>query len=195
MKIGKDVTIHPSAKIIHPERITMGDSVIVDDFVLIYAGKICTIGSFVHIGASSSIGGGGELVMDDFSGLSMGVRVYTGNEDFSGESFTNPTVPDSYRKPIRSSVRIGKFAVLGANSVVLPGVTIGEGAVVGACSLVVRDCKPWTVYLGNPARPVRPRPSEKLLEMERQLREELYDAQGQYLPRSGPQAWPSVDRS
>lgn len=188
MKTGKDVFIHSSAKIIHPERITMGDSVIVDDFVLIYAGKSCTIGSFVHVGVSSSIGGGGELVMEDFSGLSMGVRVLTGNEDFSGDSFTNPTVPEAYRRPIRSSVHIGKFAVLGANSVVLPGVTIGEGAVVGACSLVVRDCKPWTVYLGNPARPVRPRPSETLLQMERQLREKVYDTRGRYIPKSDREA-------
>lgn len=184
VRTGKDVTIHPSAKIIHPERIAMGDSVIVDDFVLIYAGKACTIGSFVHIGAFSSIGGGGELVMEDFSGFSMGVRVYTGNEDFSGESFTNPAVPERYRHPIRSSVHIGKFAVLGANSVVLPGVTVGEGVVVGAGSLVVRDCKPWTVYLGNPARPVRPRPREKMLDLERRLREELYGANGRYIPKS-----------
>ena len=184
MKIGKDVTIHSSVKIIHSEKITMGDAVIVDDFVLLFGGKGCTIGSFIHIAAFSSIGGGGELVMEDFSGLSMGVRLYTGNEDYSGESFTNPTLPDPYRKPIRSFVHVSKFAVVGANSVILPGITIGEGAVVGANSLIVKDCKPWTVYLGNPARPVRERPSEKLLNMECQLRKELYDSKGVYIPRS-----------
>ena len=184
MKIGKDVTIHSSVKIIHPEKITMGNSVIVDDFVLLFGGKGCSIGSFIHIAAFSSIGGGGELVMQDFSGLSMGVRVYTGNEDYSGQSFTNPTLPSPYRQPIRSFVRIEKFAVVGANSVILPGVTIGEGAVVGANSLILKDCKPWTVYLGNPARPVRERPSEKLLEMEEKLREEIYDSNGEYIPRS-----------
>jgi len=44
---------------------------------------------------------------------------------------------------------IGKFAVVGANSVVLPGVTIGEGASVGACSVVTRDLDPWGIYIGN----------------------------------------------
>jgi len=188
VKIGQDVTIHSSAKIIHSERITMGDSVIVDDFVLVYAGKGCTIGSFVHIGAYSSIGGGGEFVMEDFSGVSMGVRIYTGNEDFSGASFTNPTVPQHYRQPVRSFVHLGKFAVVGANSVVLPGVTIGEGVVVGASSLIVRDCRPWTVYLGNPARPVRERPREQLLDLEQKLKKELYDADGRYVSRSDREA-------
>ena len=185
MNVGKDVTIHSSVKIINSDKITMGDAVIVDDFVLLFGGKGCTLGSFIHIAAFSSIGGGGELVMEDFSGFSMGVRVYTGNEDYSGESFTNPTVPHPYRQPIRSFVHVGKFAVVGANSVILPGVTIGEGAVVGANSLILKDCKPWTVYLGNPARPVRERPSKNLIEMEKQLREELYDSDGNYIPRMG----------
>ncbi len=121
MKIGKDVTIHSSVKIIHPEKITMGDAVIVDDFVLLFGGKCCTIGSFIHIAAFSSIGGGGELVMEDFSGLSMGVRLYTGNEDYSGRELYKPDTAGSLSKPIRSFVHIEKFAVVGANSVILPG--------------------------------------------------------------------------
>ncbi len=184
MRAGHDVTIHPTAKIVHPEAVSMGDAVIIDDFVLLIGGAGLTIGSFVHIGAYSSVGGGGELVMEDFSGLSMGVRIYTGDEDYSGESFTNPTVPSPYRAPIRSHVHMGKFSVVGSNSVVLKGVTLGEGAVVGASSLVVRDCEPWTMYLGNPARPVRKRPKEKLLAMEEKLRREFYDAEGLYVPAS-----------
>ncbi len=181
---GEDVVIWPLAKIIFPELISIGDSVIIDDFVFLMGGTKTNIGSFVHIGSFTSITGGGEFIMEDFSGLSGGVRVYTGNEDYSGGGMTNPTVPYPYRKPVRSFVHIGKHAIVGANSVILPGVTIGEGAVVGANSLVTKDCKPWTTYFGSPAKSLRRRRSEKILELEAQLWSELYDASGQYIPKN-----------
>lgn len=181
---GEDVVIWPLAKIIFPELISIGDSVIIDDFVFLMGGTKTNIGSFVHIGSFTSITGGGEFSMEDFSGLSGGVRVYTGNEDYSGGGMTNPTVPYPYRKPVRSYVHIGKHAIVGANSVILPGVTIGEGAVVGANSLVTKDCKPWTTYFGSPAKPLRRRRSEKILQLEAQLRTELYDESGQYIPKN-----------
>ena len=181
--VGQDVVIWPVAKVVSPEVISIGDSVIIDDFVLIMGGARTTIGSFVHIGSFTSITGGGEFVMEDFAGLSGGIRVYTGNEDYLGGSLTNPAVPHPYRVPIRSFVHIKKHAIIGANSVILPGVTIGEGAVVGANSLVTKDCKPWTIYVGSPAKPFRPRPRDRILELEDQLHREIYDASGHYIPK------------
>jgi galactoside O-acetyltransferase len=157
--------------------------VIIDDYVFLMGGEETRIGSFVHIASFASITGGGRFTMEDFSGLSSGVRVFTGNEDYSGGCLTNPTVPAPYRRVERSFVRLEKHAIIGANTVILPGVTIGEGAAVGANCLVTRDCKPWTVYFGAPARPLRPRPSTKMLELERELRATLYDADGRYIPR------------
>jgi len=121
--------------------------------------------------------------MGDFSGLSGGVRVYTGNEDYLGGSLTNPAVPELYRKPVRSFVTIHKHAIVGANTVILPGVTIGEGAAIGSNSLITKDCEPWTVYVGSPARSIRERPSTTIFELEAQLRQTLYDAQGHYIPK------------
>ena len=121
--------------------------------------------------------------MEDFAGLSGGVHVYTGNEDYLGGCLTNPTVPAPYRVAVRSSVYIKKHAIVGANSVILPGVVIGEGAVVGANSLVTRDCEPWTVNVGSPAKPVKTRPHERILELETKLREELFDEMGCYIPK------------
>ncbi len=181
-RVGQDVIIWPQAKVVSPEVITIGDSVIIDDFVFLAGGKNTKIGSFVHIGSHSSISGGGEFVMEDFSGLSGGVRVYTGNEDYSGKFLTNPTVPPPYRKPVRSYVRIHRHAIVGANAVILPGLEIGEGAVVGANSLVTKNCKPWTVYFGSPAKPIRRRRSERILELEELLRSQLYEACGRYIP-------------
>ena len=181
---GQDVTIWPLAKIVMPEVISIGDSVIIDDFVFIMGGARTSLGSFVHIGSFASVTGGGEFIMDDFAGLSGGVRVYTGNEDYTGGCLTNPTVPAPYRIPIRSFVHIKKHAIIGANSVILPGVVIGEGAVVGAHSLVTKDCEPWKIYFGSPAKSIRRRPSEKILSLEARLRAELYNTEGRYIPKA-----------
>jgi len=179
--VGQDVVIYPGARIVAPDRIELGHRVIIDDFVLFMGGSSSRIGSFVHIAAFTSIVGGGELVMEDFSGVSGGCRVYTGNDDYNGVSLTGPTVPSAYRTPIRTLVRIGKHAVVGANSVVLPGVTIGEGAAIGANSVVTRDCPPWTISVGAPARVTKLRPRERILELEAKLRRELFDDAGRYI--------------
>lgn len=180
--IGHDVTIWPLAKIVAPWAISIGHSVIIDDFVLFAGGKRSTLGNFIHIASFTSITGGGELVMEDFSGLSGGVRVYTGNEDYAGAWLTNPAVPPPYRALMRSFVHIGRHAIVGANAVILPGVTIGEGAVVGANALVTQDCEPWTVYVGSPAKAVKLRPHERMLRLEVELRGALFDGQGAYIP-------------
>jgi galactoside O-acetyltransferase len=183
-RIGKDVFVWEKSQILAPERISIGDSVIIDDFVLLMGGEETILGSFVHIAAFSSLVGGGRLIMEDFAGLSGGGRVYTGNDDYGGGSLTGPTVPAPYRHPIRGFVRIARHAIVGANAVILPNVTIGEGAVVGAGSLIVRDCEPWTVNVGSPARQVKARPRERILELEGMLRRDLYDRNGAYIPRS-----------
>jgi galactoside O-acetyltransferase len=183
-QVGQDVTIWPMAKIVAPEVISIGDSVIIDDFVFIMGGKTTKIGSFVHIASFTSITGGGELIMEDFTGLSGGVRIYTGNEDYSGGSLTNPSVPFPYRIPSRSFVHIKKHAIIGANTVILPGVVIGEGVAVGANSLVTKDCEPWKIYFGSPAKAIRARSKKRIIEMEEQLRREVYDGTGNYIPKS-----------
>jgi acetyltransferase-like isoleucine patch superfamily enzyme len=182
-RVGEDVTIWPLAKIVTPENIVLGDSVIIDDLVLLFGGKNTQIGSFVHIGSFTSILGGGELTMGDFTGIGSGCRIITGGEDFSGGHLTNPTVDSPFRIPIRSFVEIGKHAIITTNVVILSGVKIGEGVVVGANSLVRNDCDPWTIYAGSPAKPIRSRPKEKILALEAEYRKVCYDSEGNYIPR------------
>jgi galactoside O-acetyltransferase len=108
--------------------------------------------------------------LEDFTGLSSGVRIFTGSESYSGEWLTNPTIPKEYRGPVRSFVLIKKHAVIGANTVILAGVTIGEGAAIGANSLITRDIQPWSINAGSPARILRQRSKERILELEEKLR-------------------------
>ena len=77
--------------------------------------------------------------MEDYSGLSSGVRIFTGSDDFKGHGFGNPTIDERFRNLKIGEVCIRRFAIIGANSVVLPDVEIGEGASVGAGSVITRD--------------------------------------------------------
>ncbi len=179
--LGNEVKIWPKAKIVNGANISIGHRVIIDDFVLIIGGEDTRIGNFVHIASFTSITGGGRLVIGNFAGISSGVRIYTGNEQYSGECMTNPTVPPPFRIPIRGEVTIGRHVIIGANSVILPGVTIGEGAVVGACSLVTKDCQPWSVNFGAPARRIKARPSAQILRLEQELLKKFSAADGSFV--------------
>ncbi|MEH1933141.1 MAG: acyltransferase [Nostoc sp.] len=143
------VTTFEYTKIIGLENIEFGKNIIIDDFVFIYAKKRIKIGNNVHIASFTSITGGECFIMEDFSGLSSGVRIFTGSEDFQESGFGNPTIDEKYRNTRRAPIRIGKFCVIGANSVILPGVTLGEGATVGAGSVVTKNLEPWGIYIGN----------------------------------------------
>ncbi|MHC5860780.1 acyltransferase [Nostoc sp.] len=136
-------------KIIGLENIEFGRNIIIDDFVFIYAKKRINIGNNVHIASFTSITGGECFTMGDFSALSSGVRILTGSDDFKFWGFGNSTIGEKYRNTKRASIHISKFCVIGANSVILPGVTVGEGATVGAGSVVTKNLEPWGIYIGN----------------------------------------------
>ena len=136
-------------KIIGIENIDFGKYIIIDDFVLIYAKEKIKIGNYVHIASFTSISGGGELIMDEFSGLASGCRIVTGSDDFKESGFGNPTISDKFRNAKVGKVHIGKFSIIGANSTILPNVNIGEGASVAANSLITKDLEAWGIYIGN----------------------------------------------
>lgn len=172
MDVNKSVMIYSLAKLVHLENITFGHHVIIDDFVFIVAKMLSEIGNYVHIASFSSITGGGSFNIGNYSTLSSGVRVFTGTENIDGESLLGAAIPEPYRKAIRSHVQIGKHCMIGANTVVLPGVVIPDGVVVGAMSLVLQDThlRPWSVYAGCPVRLLRVRHKEKILALEADLR-------------------------
>src|SRR3989344_1134725 len=61
-------------------------------------------------------------------------------------------------------LKMGNFTNVGAGAIILPGVTLRDGSVVGAGAVVTKDTEPWTIYAGSPARPVKKRPKETMLE-------------------------------
>lgn len=168
-RVGRDVKISDRASLYRPERISIADHVRIDDFCVLSAGEGgIDIGSYVHIACYSSLIGRDEIILRDFAGLSGRVSVYSSSEDYSGESLTNPTIPEAYRKAIHGRVLLERHAIVGAGSVILPGVTLGLGVSVGALTLVARDLEPFGVYLGVPARKIGTR-KQDLLELEKKL--------------------------
>jgi galactoside O-acetyltransferase len=105
--------------------------------------------------------------MSDFSGLAFGVTVFAQSDDYSGHALTNPTIPMQYRKILRARVELARHVIVGANSVVFPGVLMGEGSSVGACSMITKSTDPWTVYFGVPAKRLKTR-HRIILDLEKQ---------------------------
>ena len=95
--------------------------------------------------------------MSDFGGISQGVRIYTINDDFSGKALANPTIPKNIQTQQKENVTLGKHVMVGSGSVILPGVTIGEGSCVGALSLVMDSLDEWGIYFGNPVKRIKKR--------------------------------------
>lgn len=163
-KYGIDVLISKKASIYDAGNIIIGNHVRIDDFCVL-SGKV-TLGDYIHIAVYSALFGGAEgIEMKDFSGLSARCILYAGSDDYSGNALTNPMLPREYRGVYEDRVIIGRHAIVGAGTTILPGVELGEGCAVGSMSLVNKSLEQWGVYAGIPCRYIKAR-SRKLLELE-----------------------------
>jgi acetyltransferase-like isoleucine patch superfamily enzyme len=168
--IGKNVKISNKASIYCPELISIGDNSRIDDFCVL-SGNI-SIGKNVHIAVFCNLAGGEEgIIMEDFSGLAYSVNVFTQSDDYTGKSLTNPTVPDKYKLETKKQVLIKKHVIVGAGSIIFPGVILEEGCSVGAMSLVTISTEPWKIYSGIPAKPIKDRRKDLLVYEKKYLEE------------------------
>ncbi|WP_417513664.1 acyltransferase [Marinobacter sp.] len=168
--VGENVKVSDKASIYNPDMIELGDYSRIDDFCVI-SGRVA-IGKYVHIAPFCLVAGGEKGVfMDDFCGLAYGVQVFSQSDDYSGRTLTNPTVSGKYKNERKAVVRIGRHVIIGASSMVFPGVDLAEGCSVGAMTLVNKSTQPWGTYAGNPARRIKDR-KQDLLELEAQFLKE-----------------------
>lgn len=165
---GKNVLISRYCRIYKPQNIEFGDNVRIDDFCVLSAGTSIKFGSYIHIGCGTSIIGAGEVIIKDFSGISGHCAIYSSSDDYTGEFMTNPMVPEEYTCVHSAPITIGKHVVVGCSSVILPGVTIGDGAAIGACTLVQKSCEPNFIYAGNPMKKIIRR-MDNMYELEKLL--------------------------
>jgi galactoside O-acetyltransferase len=160
---GKNVRISRNTGIYQPELITIGDDVRIDDFCIL-SGAI-SIGSHVHVSAYTGLFGKAGITLEDFVSVSSRVSIYSVNDDYSGLFLTNPTVPEELANVTAEPVVIKKHVIIGAGSIILPGVIIHEGAAVGALSLVNRSLEAWNTFGGIPVRFIKKR-ENSLLDLE-----------------------------
>ena len=166
---GRNVKISRKTSIYTDSDIEIGNNVRIDDFCIL-SGKI-HLGSNIHIAAYSALYGGDKgIFIGDFSNISSRVCLYSVSDDYSGETMTNPTIPDDYKNVTSQSVRIGKHVIVGSTSVILPGVTIEDGGSFGAFSLINMDTHAWTIYAGIPVKKIRDRKKD-LLKLEQLYKE------------------------
>jgi acetyltransferase-like isoleucine patch superfamily enzyme len=156
-RVGENVSIAKNCTIVGLDKIEIGDNVRIDVSCSIIATGPMRFGSYIHIGAFCHLVSRGGLTLDDFAGLSQRVSIYTASDDYSGRHMTNPMVPGQFTGCRVAPVRLGRHAIVGSGSVILPGADIGDYSAVGALSLVTRPVEDWAVYSGTPARKVSDR--------------------------------------
>ena len=126
-RIGRNCHIYPRATIWAPWNLECGDEVGVGDNTILYNQAPITLGRRVVI--------------------SQGAHLCTGTHDYETEGF-----------PVRSApIIVGSQAWIAAEAFVLPGVSIGEGCIVGARSVVTKDLPAWHVCVGHPCKALRSR--------------------------------------
>lgn len=154
-QIGNNVLISKKASIYSPETIRIGNNVRIDDFCIL-SGDI-EIGDYVHISAYVALYGKFGIKINDFCGCSARCTIYSATDDFSGEYMVGPMLPKDLTNVTGGRVILEKYVQLGANTVVMPDLTIKEGCSVGAMSFVNKSLDEWGIYVGIPCRKLKQR--------------------------------------
>ncbi len=153
--LDKAVFVHPSAAIFDIKNIGSGTKVWINVQIRESAviGQNCILSKDVYIDHGVKIG--------NFCKIQNSVSIYNGveieDEVFIGPnvSFTNDRIPRAFNASWQvTPTYIKKGSSIGANATIVCGVTVGEFAMVGAGSVVTKDVDPYTLVIGNPARPV-----------------------------------------
>lgn len=133
---------------------TCGNGVIIHPNVAISNPLKVQLGSNVYIGPNCEFFSEGGLIIGDGTVIGPNVVIMTSTHNY--DSIDLNTLPFDNRD-ILSPVRIKKFCWIGTNVIILPGVTIGEGSIIGAGSIVTHNIPDMAICAGNPARLIKER--------------------------------------
>jgi acetyltransferase-like isoleucine patch superfamily enzyme len=139
---------------VEAKNLFIGKFTLIDKYcsLLTGAGSI-TIGDRCHIAPWVTIFGHVGVVIEDYVGVASGAMIYSISEwPGGGLRLCGPMIPEEQRGYRIAPVKIERDVLVGSHVVIMPGVTIGTGAVVGANSVVTKSVPPWTIVAGAPTR-------------------------------------------
>jgi len=161
--VGKDVVLYPLCKMIRSENAYIDDYSRILDNVFIDAGKQLKIGKHSMITWNVIIEGGAKTTIGDRVFIGPGTCVLTSTYQVHG-LYSAEFIPNGTHNIMYGDIVFEDDSYVGANCTILPGVRIGEGAVVGAGCVVNKDLEPWGIYVGLPCRRIgsREKPSKEV---------------------------------
>ena len=148
---GNGVRIGLGVLVLHPHTFEIGDGVFIGNQTFLqgrHDGR-CAIGAHTWIGPQSYFDCR-ELELGEYVGWGPGAKVL--GSEHTGDPVDVPIIQTEL---VIKPVRVGKWADIGVNAVLLPGVTVGEGAIVGAGAVVTHDVPGYAIVAGVPAKLLR----------------------------------------
>lgn len=119
-----------------------------------HVGKHAFIGDYVRV----DLGHADLIYIDDYAHITAGCRLLCHQRNLKNYCVGDNAAKCGYRL---GEIHIGKGVMVGMETMIMPGVTIGDGAIIGACSMVTKDVPSYTVALGSPAKVVRQIPERE----------------------------------
>jgi acetyltransferase-like isoleucine patch superfamily enzyme len=150
------------------KHLSIGKHVVIDGTFDIYADGYLSIGDYSFIGRSR-IYAANQITIGKYCLVSDNVCIMDSNlhprsaslRERIAKKWADGVFPDVYTGTPNSPVTLGDHSWIGFGCSIMKGVTIGEGAIVGAGSVVTKDVPPWTIVAGNPARFIREVPEDE----------------------------------
>jgi acetyltransferase-like isoleucine patch superfamily enzyme len=153
-RIGADCVFETGVLVFHPENISLGTNVYVGHYAILkgYYKNEMAIGDETWIGQQCFFHAAGGLTIGSRVGVGPSVRIITSVHEEAGRATPVLFAPVKF-----APVVIEDDEDLGVGSVILPGVTVGRGAVIGAGAVVNQSIPPYAIAAGVPARVLRER--------------------------------------
>lgn len=162
--VGQNIRLSRKCSIYGAEQMSIGDNVRIDDFCILSGAVV--LESDIHIGAYCALYGSHGIVLRHDTGLSPRCTLFSAMDDFSGDYLIGPVHPEEFTHVTGGPILLEPYTQVGSGCTVFPNVTLEEGSVAGAMSLINKSLPAWTISVGIPARVIRSR-SRNLLNYKR----------------------------